>query len=155
MSNSRKRLQRATATVVIATVGITGIGATTAAAHSAPAPVVVSSSVPAGVVTTTLPSAALPSGTTTDLAPAAGASTPQALPGIAIRLAVRAALEVVKRTSRSTYNLIVSYVARGKTAFVNWWNSTGKELSKRAGFDVTIGISGAALYDVIKWILGF
>lgn len=77
-----------------------------------------------------------------------GAST-TAVP-IAVRLAVKAALEVLKRTSTTWYNNVIRYVNNGKTAFVNWWNTSVP------GWVKTLfgGVSASAIYDAIRWIIG-
>lgn len=68
-----------------------------------------------------------------------------------IRLAVKAALAAVKATSSKTYYQIVGYVAKGKTAFVSWWNSSVPSWVK----GLFGSISAAAIYDALKWLLGF
>jgi hypothetical protein len=83
--------------------------------------------------------------------PSSSGSSTNALPAFMIRAAVKAALAVLKKTSRSTYNTLVSYVAKGRTAFVNWWNKTGKKVTG----GLVSGVAAGALYDALKWVLGF
>ncbi|WP_431710675.1 hypothetical protein [Glutamicibacter uratoxydans] len=67
------------------------------------------------------------------------------------RIAVKAALETLKRTNKKLYNKIVSKVGLGKKAFVKWYDKNIKPNVPA----VLTGISAAAIYDVITWILGF
>ncbi|GIG35896.1 hypothetical protein [Cellulomonas pakistanensis] len=127
--------------------------ATTPARTSAPvASTAVASSVAAGLGSTA-PTPPTPSpvqlpAPTPALGDGGGAST-TAIP-IAVRLAVKAALEVVKRTSTTWYNNIIRYVNNGRTAFVNWWNTSVP------GWVKTLfgGVSASAIYDAIRWIIG-
>ncbi len=81
---------------------------------------------------------------------ASGGVSTQALPIAAIRVAVKAAVEVIKRTAPALWNQIRAQIGNGKTAFVKWWNNSVPRWVK----DMLIGISGAAVYDALMWILG-
>lgn len=82
-------------------------------------------------------------------APSAGDAGPTAVP-IAVRLAVQAGLRILKATSKSWYNNVMSYVSKGKTVFVNWWNNSVPGWIK----NMFGGVSAAAIYDAIRWIIG-
>lgn len=82
------------------------------------------------------------------LTPGGTAVTPNV--PIWIRVAVQAALAVIKSRSIATYRAIIAYVERGRTAFVSWWNTSVPTWVK----GLLGGISGNAIYDAIKWILG-
>jgi hypothetical protein len=127
--------------------------ATTQVRSAAPTTAAVSAlAVSSAGVTAPLPASGSPANApapqpgTVDAPPAA---TALAFPW-AIRLAVKAALAAVKRTSVSTYNTIIGYVLRGRTAFVNWWNTSVPTWVK----NLFGGISAAAIYDAIRWIIG-
>lgn len=80
-------------------------------------------------------------------------TSPQAV-NFAIRLAVKGALEAMKRVASSQYHKLIGWVNKGKTAFVNWWNSKSAEPVRNTLAGLGISISGAALYDAICWVLG-
>lgn len=82
-----------------------------------------------------------------------GAATPQAW-NLPIRAAVKAALFTLKNTSKKHYNQLMGQVQRGKTAFVNWYE--GPSGAKVRGILRNLGltVSGAALYDAIRWVIG-
>lgn len=67
-----------------------------------------------------------------------------------VRIAIKVALQVLKKTSKSTYNAIYRYVALGKSAFIKWWNTSVPRWVK----DIFGGVSAAAIYDTVKWLLG-
>lgn len=67
-----------------------------------------------------------------------------------IRIAVKAAMAALKKTSKSWYNAIISKVKAGKTAFVNWWNKSVPSWVK----NLFGGVSAAAIYDAVRWIIG-
>ncbi len=156
-----KNSQRVTAVFVSAALA-GSMALTSAHAASATTPVR-SAAAPTAAVSTLAVSSA---GVTAPLpAPLSPAGVPAPTPGTvvdapqaatalafpwAIRLAVKAALAAVKRTSVSTYNTIIGYVLRGKTAFVNWWNTSVPGWVK----GLFGGISASAIYDAIRWIIG-
>lgn len=67
-----------------------------------------------------------------------------------IRYAVKAAMQVIKRTSKKTYYVITSKVSQGKTAFVNWYVKYAPNWVKK----VLPGVGAAAIYDAIRWVIG-
>lgn len=97
------------------------------------------------------------SGNLVTLPPAdkSGQASIQALPALAIRLAVRAALEAIKRVSYATYTRVIGAVKVGKTHFVNFFNNTLKPWLKARGIAILDGVSGAVVFEVIRWIIGF
>ncbi|MFC8192824.1 hypothetical protein ACFUMH_14295 [Cellulomonas sp. NPDC057328] len=139
--------------VLVASLG-SGIGITAALpATAAPAPAAVAvSSVTTSGTTAPVP---LPARSVVGLTPGSGITAPggtAATPNVPIwiRVAVQAALQVIKSRSITTYRQIIAYVERGRTAFVSWWNTSVPTWVK----GLLGGISGNAIYDAIKWILG-
>ena len=122
----------------------TAQAATAAPTTSVAAPAATTSLTSAPLLSTSTP-APLPAPT----AQSGGQVTPAAVP-IAVRVAVRAALEVLKRTNKAWYNNIVTWVGKGRTAFIKFWNEQVPGWVK----DIFGGISAAVIYDAIKWVLG-
>ncbi len=163
----RKVVAGITTAALTAGLGITGISAAAAAPGAAAAV-----SVPTVSVTTvsTTTGAASPGSTAT---PGTASAVPTTLRGAAgtgttdlgsrgsttqafwLRIAVRAALEVIKRTSRATYNTLMSYLNQGRAAFIRWWDTKAPAWVKKALTDIGIGITGAAIWDAIKFIVGW
>lgn len=83
-----------------------------------------------------------------------GAATPNAGPAIAIRVAVRAGMAVLKRTSVSWYRAIISKVNQGRTAFVGWWDNSVPNWVKVTLGAAGGGVTGNAVYDALLWVLG-
>ncbi|MFC0421551.1 hypothetical protein ACFFHP_13485, partial [Glutamicibacter ardleyensis] len=81
-------------------------------------------------------------------------AAPAAVP-IAIRLAVKAGMQVLKRTNVKWYNAIRSQLNKGRTVFVNWWNTSVPANVKNVLYVTTGGLSGNALYDALLWVFGF
>ncbi|GAA1114288.1 hypothetical protein [Arthrobacter flavus] len=74
---------------------------------------------------------------------------------IAVRLAVKAGMAVLKKTNVRWYNAIRAQLGKGRTAFVNWWNNSVPASVKNTLYAVTGGLSGNALYDALLWVFGF
>ena len=147
--SARRKIAAAALTLSLGT----GIGLTAAAPATAAAVTSSSASVAAAGASGAL--VPLPSGSSSALLPGGGALTPggtAVTPNVPIwiRVAVQAALAVIKSRSVATYRAIIAYVERGRTAFVAWWNSSVPTWVK----GLLGGISGNAVYDAIKWILG-
>ncbi|MFC0421632.1 hypothetical protein CIK76_18615 [Glutamicibacter sp. BW80] len=81
-------------------------------------------------------------------------AAPAAVP-IAIRLAVKAGMQVLKRTNVKWYNAIKAQLGKGRTAFANWWNTTVPGPIKTIVYGATGGVGINALYDALLWVLGF
>ncbi|MGV2950618.1 hypothetical protein ACNPM8_00370 [Glutamicibacter sp. AGC46] len=79
--------------------------------------------------------------------------TPAAVP-IAIRLAVKAGMQVLKRTNVKWYNAIRTQLNKGRTVFVNWWNTKVPAKIKNVVYATTGGLGGNALYDTLLWVVG-
>lgn len=82
-----------------------------------------------------------------------GEVAPQAA-NFAIRAAIRAGMEVLKRTSTTWYNAIRTQLNNGRTAFTNWWNTSVPGPIKTTVYGVTGGVGGNALYDALLWVFG-
>lgn len=67
-----------------------------------------------------------------------------------IRYAVKAAMQVIKRTSKKTYFTITSKVSQGKTAFVGWYVKYAPNWVKK----IMPGVAAAAIYDALRWVIG-
>lgn len=82
--------------------------------------------------------------------PSAGIESATAWPAIGIRLAVKAALQVIKSRSVAMYNTIISRAYAGRDAFVSWYNNSAPAWVKV----VLPGVAVNAIYDAILWVLG-
>lgn len=67
-----------------------------------------------------------------------------------IRVSVKAAVEVIKKTSPALWKSMQSYVLKGREAFVKWWDSSVPQWAK----NLLGGVSAAGVYDALRWILG-
>ncbi|GAA1114280.1 hypothetical protein [Arthrobacter flavus] len=74
---------------------------------------------------------------------------------IAVRLAVKAGMAVLKKTNVRWYNAIRAQLGKGRTAFVNWWNNSVPKPIKTIVLGATGGVGINALYDALLWVFGF
>lgn len=132
-----------------------GLTAATAATASSVLPASVGTALPVSGPVSAGVLVSLPAGGSSGLAPVGAGTVPGggvSTPNVAIwiRIAVQAALAVIKSRSIATYRAIATYVQRGKVVFNDWWSTSVPSWVK----GLLGGITGNALYDAIKWILG-
>lgn len=153
----------ATSVVIISALSFGGISAGNAATSSLSVSAPASSSVvltgtvgAVGSASTVSPSSLGSFGGTLSSAPvtaAGGGASTQAVP-VFIRVAIRAGMEVLKRTSTTWYNAIRSAINSGRTAFVNFWNNNVPSSIKTIVYGATGGVGVNALYDALLWVFG-
>lgn len=159
----KKNLCRAaTSVAIISALSFGGISAGNAATSPTPAPITASSSTilaspigSSGTASAMSSSFGSVSGAVSSapVTTAGGSASTQAVP-IFIRVAIRAGMEVLKRTSTTWYNAIRSAINSGRTAFVNFWNNSVPSSIKKIVYGATGGVGVNALYDALLWVFG-
>ncbi|WP_432526056.1 hypothetical protein [Kineococcus auxinigenes] len=72
----------------------------------------------------------------------------QAVP-IVVRIAIKAAFQVLKKTNASWYWAVLRQVAKGKIAFVKWWKTTPGWVKAIFGT-----VSAEEIYETAVWLFG-
>lgn len=78
-----------------------------------------------------------------------GVANRQFLPAWGVRLAVKAALQVIKKRSVGVYNQIIGAARAGKSIFLSWH-------AKAPGWVKAIipDVAASVLYDAVRWAIG-
>ncbi len=140
MTAYRKRFYRATASVLVAAIGVTGLSATaasaTASTSSAPVVRTLTTSSPTSVPDLTVGGAASIGGGTASPGATGGQVAPQSIFGPVIRAVIAAIKSVPK-----LWNAAVNAAKAGYTAFKNWWQNSVPQWIKNL-------VTGVTIYDI-------